>query len=345
VEPPPKVLPPEFVSFWLDAWTTAYQPTDTPVLFTADRLQRAYLMLWISLWFQTSGAVVGCNPAPSATPPAACGDDPSPPPWVDPTKINPETGLPFVPPEPSPKNDPSWSEIVSGIILALAGGAICYFGGWAVGAGWIATGIGLIIDGDQQLDWDDLECQLYWTSVYLYNGLDILHKVAVFGGVQPPYPADLASPSLTVSFNGLVLTYTAGATVCKSRPAGKWADVGLPMQRPWDGTVSTWTNYPTNPVEEPATDIWRLGALWPSAFIDDSTANPRTADVTQSPGPWPGGVQGSFGPAIDACVRLITSPGPLPDWNLDGDRGRGWLTWELSAIYSSASPVPAVPEP
>jgi hypothetical protein len=341
---PPQVLPQEFVSFWLNAWTTAYQPTGDP-LFTADRLQRAYLLLWITIWFQTSGAVVGCNPAPSPTPPDACGDNPAPPDWVDPTQTNPLTGLPFVPPSPNAEHDPDIAEIVSGVLLILAGGALCYFGGAAVGVGWITGGIALIVDGEHQLNWDELECQLYWIGVYLYNGLDVLHKLSVFGGVQQPYPGDLASPTLTVEFNGLTLPYTAGAAVCKSRSMEKGDQRGMAMQQPWGGTVSTWTSYPTNPIEEPATDVWRLGALWPSAFIDDSSVNPATEDLTVPPGPFPGGVNGSFGPAVDAAVKLVRNPVQLPDWNLDSDRGRGWLTWQLSTHYVTGSPVPAVPEP
>jgi hypothetical protein len=334
----PQVLPPEFVAYWLSAWTGAYGPQGDP-LFTADRVQAGYLLLWVTLWFQTSGDVIGCNPAPSATPPDACGDNPVPPDWVDPTQTNPVTGQPFEPPTPNAKHDPSIAEIVSGIILALAGAALTFFGGGAAGVAAIVAGIGLIVDGEKQLNWDELECQLYWLSVYLYNGLDVLHKLAVFGGVQQPYPGDLAVSTLSVQFNGNSLAYTAGATVCKSRRMEG-------MQLPWDGTLSTWTSYPNNGIEQPGTDVWRLGGLWPSAFVDDSAVNPPTEDLTHAPGAWPGGVKGSFGPAVEACVKLVgMGAAPLPDWNLDGDRGRGWLTWQLSTLYSTGTPVPAVPEP
>ena len=334
--PPNDVLPNDFLDFWLGAWSAAYNPAGD-ILFTKDRLQRGYLMLWITLWFETSGAVIGCNKAPAPTPPDGCGDNTDPPPWVDPTQVDPTTNQPFVPPEPNAKHDPNIAEIVSGIILALAGGALCFFGGYAVGAGYIAGGISLIVDGEKQLNWDELECQLYWLGVYLYNGLDVLHRLAVFGGFQHPYPDDLSSPTLTIQFNGNSLPYTAGAAVCKSRRVEG-------MQQPWNGALSTWTSYPTNPVELPITDVWRFGALWPSAFVDDAGVNPPTEDLTQPPGAWPGGVKGSFGPAVGAAARLIQHPVPLPDWNLDGDRGRGWLTWQLSGIYATGSPVPAVAE-
>jgi hypothetical protein len=332
------VLPHDFVQFWLDAWTAAYNPKDAP-LFTADRLQVAYLMLWITLWFQTSGDVIGCNTAPDPTPPDACGDHPTPRDWTDPTQTNPATGKPFAAPTPNAKHDPSIAEIVSGVILVIAGIASFFLGGAAVGVPAVAGGIGLIIDGEKTLNWDELECDMYWLRVYLYNGLDALHKLTVFSGIQHPYPRDLAQADpMIVQFNGgPPLSYVTAASVCKSRALES-------MHLPWDGVLSTWTSYPSNGFEVPSGGVWNLSGLWPSAIVEDAGINPATEDLTRSPAQWPGGVRGSFGPAVAASVRLIRSSVALPDWNLDGDLGRGWLTWELSGLYDINSPVPVVPE-
>ncbi|NBD11070.1 hypothetical protein [Corallococcus silvisoli] len=331
----PHVLPPAFTAFWINAWTEAYGSHEGP-LFTEERLQVAYLLLWIQLWFQTSGDVIGCNPMPPADPPDACSDK-TPPVWADPTLIDPQTNAPFKAPPPNAKHDPDVGEIVSGIILALAGVVSCALGGFAVGAGAIAGGVAMMVDGEETLNWDELECQLHWTSVYLFNGLDALHKLTVFAGLQPPFPADFDLPSRQLTFtDNLPLSYLSAASVCRSRGME-----GLHV--PWTGTLSTWNTYPDGTAaEQPMSDVWPFSGLWPSAIVDDAAANAATEDLARPPASWPGGIHGSFGPAVQAGVQLIQSHAPLPDWNLDNDRGRGWLTWELSAPYTD--PVNAVPE-
>jgi hypothetical protein len=333
-QPLPFALPSDFVSFWLETWTAVYGKTDAP-LFTPNRVQTGYTMLWLTLWFQTSGEVIGCNPAPNPFPPSACGDHPQAPNWTDPTKVNPQTGKPFEVPQPTAKHDPDVAEIVSGAAMALAGLVTFFMGGFTTGVLEIIQGANLIVDGVKTLNWDELECHLYWTNVYLYNGVDALHRLAVFGAIQHPYPRELASEDKFVAFGDRSKPYTAGASTCKSRR--------LPgMHLPWDGALSTWTDYPSNALEEPIVDVWHLPDRWPSAFIDDAGPNPATEDLLRRPTTWPGEVSGSFGPAVPAAVMLIQKNPPLVDWNLDGDRGRGWLTWEPKSLYSS--PVVAVPE-
>jgi hypothetical protein len=341
----PTPLPSDFTDFWLGAWNAAYGNPANP-LFTESRLQAGFLLNWLVLWFQTSGEVVGCNPAPPPNPPDAC-DSPDPPNWIDPTKTNPadctdpndsSTCKPFEPQEPTPKHDPSIGEIICGILLALAGGAICWFGGWVVGAGWIAGGIVLIVDGEKQLNWDELECQLYWLDVYMFNGLSALHKLTLLAGLQHPYPSDLAEMQTTLKFGGtLPISFpTAAETLISQR---------LPsMLVPWGCGLLDWTNYPSGvAAEQPTAWGWYLGGLWPSAIIDDAAANPVQQDVAAPPAAYNSGIQASFGPSVQVAVRLISDPpDALPRWNLDGDRGHGWLTWQLQAAY--ATPLNTVAE-
>jgi hypothetical protein len=338
--PPPDVLPSEFTDYWIGAWNAVYGPHDPTVavapLFTADRLQVAYVMTWLVLWFQTSGDVIGCNPAPGA-PPDACGSNPQPPDWDDPTKNNPATGQPFTPPTPNAHHDPNVGEIICGILLALVGVVTTLLGGGIVGVGELAGGIDLIVDGEKQLNWDELECQLYWISVFVFNGLSALHKLTVLGGFQQPYASDLAAATETISFDGLSFQFvTAAEQNCHSQ--------GLrgPLQV-WNGTLLDWAAAPTTtPAEDPIQFLWS-GEWWPSAVIDDEQANPVSASIVAAPATFDTGVQESFGPAIPNAIQLISAPpDSLPNWNLDGDRGHGWLTWELQAPY--AVPVAAFPE-
>jgi len=339
--PLPAVLPGDFVDYWIGAWTSTYSPHDPTAapgaqpLFTDDRLQAAYVMTWLALWFQTSGDVIGCNPAPGA-PPDACGDDPQPPNWDDPTQNNPDTGQPFTPPHPNAHHDPDVGEVVCGVILGLLGLALTAFGGGAIGVPLIAGGIGLAIDGERQLNWDELECQLYWLSVYVFNGLGALHKLTVLGGFQQPYAHELGAAQETISFNGLSFSFTTAARRnCFSRPARG------PLQL-WNGAVLDWVAVPSSGIENPAQLLWS-GEWWPSAIVDDDAANPIQVSLLNAPPAFDAGVDGSFGPAVPNAVRLIVDPpGAIPNWNLDGDRGRGWLGWELHAPYSV--PVQAFPE-
>ncbi|MCC8245010.1 hypothetical protein [Saccharothrix luteola] len=334
-QPIAQLLPADFVDYWLHAFVDVYGTVGT-VGFTADSLQKAYTGLTAVLWFQTSGAVIGCNPLPGAPPFGTCADA-GPPPWVDPTQVNPITGAPFLPQPPAPKVDPDVAEIVSGIILALLGVVAVFFGGFIVGAAALVAGIAVIIGGATEPDWNSLRCDVYWLKSYLSNGLTALHNLCVLGAVQHPYPRDLAVNELVLSFSGKEVPFASGAAVAKSAPIEG-------LRQPWDGALSTWTSRPTEPMEMPITAVFERPGLWPSAMVDDATANPSSHGVQdQPPTPWPGGMSEYFGPAVPAAIALLLAdPDDLPNWNLDGDRGRGWLTWELASPY--ASPVNVVPE-
>jgi hypothetical protein len=334
--PLPQPLPDDFVTFWLEAWTAAYS-NPISALFTESRLQAGYIMTWLQLWFQTSGDVIGCNPPPSPTPPPTCGNNTNPPNWVDPTKINPATCKPdgsgcqlFKPETPTPKHEPDVGEIICGIIAALMGAATLSFGGGIVGTSNIVAGISLIVGGEKQLNWDELSCQLYWLSVYIFNGLSALHKLTVLAGIQHPYPADLAEMNQTLAVgNQPPISFPSVGTMCKS----------LSVQStlvPWNCGLLDWTQPPSNVSSEtPPSMVWSWPGWWPNAFIDDVETNRGGADIAVAPATYNAGVKQTFGPSVQAAMRLITAPpAKLPDWNLDGDRGIGWLTWKLQTPYS-----------
>jgi hypothetical protein len=333
--------------FWLPAWNAANGNPASPI-FDAQGLVTAHYMLWLVLWFQTSGDVVGCNPPPSATPPASCGANATPPDWTDPTATNPATGQPFQPQEPTPKHDPNVGEVICGAILAILGVAAFFLGGGIVGAGAVAGGVALMVDGEEQLNWDELDCQLYWLSVYLFNGFEALHKLTVLAALQHPYPADLASSPGPLKFSIADLNYPVFGDMCRS--------VGLSSTlTPWmcnlldpgmgsDPSTLDWTLYPKWAYETPASNVWNMGVWspegtnwWPDSFVDNNLGrNPGGSDVTIAPASFNSGVAAPFPASIDVAVGLITTPAAkLPNWNLDGDRGLGWLTWTLKAPYTT----------
>jgi hypothetical protein len=256
--------------------------------------------------------------------------------------VNPAAGGTVTVPSPTPEHDPDVGETVCGVILALGGLVSLFFGGGAAGVAAIAAGIDLAVNGEEQLNWECLQCQAYWMSQFTWNGLAALHKLTVLGGFQPPYASDLAiSAEQSIAFGSNSLSYQSGEATCRSR-------VLRSMLVPWDGSLIdlatpppsvSWTNYPTGVAAElpiAPTPVWERAGLWPSAFVDDQSVNPITASITDAPSAYNSGIDGSFGPAVQNAVALIRKPpASLPNWNLDSDRSRGWLTWQLTAPYST----------
>jgi hypothetical protein len=339
-------------NFWLPVWTQANADSVTaappPPVFSADGLLTGYYMLWLLLWFQTSGDVIGCNPAPPATPPSSCGANPQPPGWIDPTKTNPVTGQPFLPQEPTPSWSPNIGEVICGAVLAALGIASEFFGGGAVGIAAAVGGIDAMVNGLEQLNWDQLDCQLYWLKVYLYNGLEALHKLAVLAGLQPPYAQDLGTSAGALTFGVFSVNFPVAGDQCRSMPVASplmpWncTLIGSPPPNSTD-TALDWTEYPTWAAEAPAALLFGWRRWWPDSFVDNKQgSNPGGSDIATAPASYDAGVSEPFPPGVSTALGLITAPpAQLPNWNLDGDRGLGWLTWQLAAGYTT--PVQTVP--
>lgn len=353
--PFPKLLPDDFSTYWMDAWTDAYGPPPLGSRFNAGLLNGAFVMTWMKLWFQTSGEVIGCNPAPPMAPPGNCGSAPS---WVDPN-VRGDNGAGQQPSIPEPESDPDVGQIVTGAILALLGAVSLYFGGGLAGATAIGIGVGLIIDGATDINWAKLRCDLYWLQMYLYNGLKALHNLLTFGAFSHPYPAELAMDSTTIQLLGIEYTYDSGKRLAKSRVLApqKWASEieldadGQFPAKTWSGGLGNWVQMPGG-IEWPETTGY-LARAYPTFFIDDDVANPVTPDSDVMTGTtWPPGerhrpgteIPVLFGNAVANAVELIAHAGDvLPDWNLDADRGLAWLTWEFQNNTLSA-PVAVDPE-
>ena len=352
--PPP--LPPEFADFWIKTWQNVYAQdiaagSGSPQLFTQQGLQIGYLMTWLVLWFQTSGQVIGCLPATSPTPPDPSCDGNQ---YASQQKSSiPGQGPPSnLQPTPHQQADPG--KIVCGAILAIVGIVVSIFT-YGAGAGELVGGILVIVQGVKQLNWGELECQLYWVNQFMYNALNLLHQVTLLTGVQHPYAADLDSGSLTsVTFGAESASYMSGAQTCQSTVLRSMLQPWIPWgvdpatlltslftPQPGVGQIASWTEYPPNGVVEmplpPGVPPWELDRRWPSAFVDDSVRNPATASIVTAPPQYDTGITGtpaSFGPAVQSALEIInTPPQALPNWNLDGDRSLGWKTWKLTAPY------------
>jgi hypothetical protein len=335
----PPVLPPEFAQFWVNAFSDAYGPPTPGSPIKAEALNGAYLMTWMVLWFQTSGAALGCNPAPPMAPPDNCGDTPS---WSDPN-VPGDNGSGQVPPAPEVETGVDVGKVVCGIILILLGAPSRYFGGAAAAAGQISGGLDLILNAGT-VNWQKLRCDLYWYRIYLYNGLKVLHEILSLGGFAYPYANELANDQTVLSLLGAPFKYDSGQNLCKSRVRRN----EFPA-KPWDCKLGTWTLEPTA-WEQPEQIAYET-AQYPSFFVADPTNSLNKGEVRIG-GTWPPGyrmVPGTdlpvqFGNAVDNAVDLLSNIGAdFPSWNLDADRGLAFLTWQFTGNYTD--PVAIEPEP
>src|ERR1035441_1861767 len=191
------------------------------------------------VWFPEMRPCLRRNPEPPL------GLVPCPQPtWATPG-VNPQTGLPYTPAQPSPSWDPNVGESVCGFLAALLGVILTLCGGAAEGVGLIAGGVTAGVNGLEQLNWDQLACSLFWLKWYAYNQLFNLHVLSAVGGFQHPYPSELADFGYSTipippSLEADALWYYAGATyTCKSRAIDS-------MLMPWQPTGGAdWIFYPT----------------------------------------------------------------------------------------------------
>jgi hypothetical protein len=222
-------------------------------------------------------------------------------------------------------------------LLALLGLAELFTGDLIEGGKSIKTGIELIVDGATEVDWANFRCQLYWYHLYLYNGLNALHQAAELVGVVHPYASELATDSTVLTLQGIQFTFDSGSRIVQSRGNSKAFPAGL-----WDGGgLVGWTVDPTLPTELPGT-VPYLTVAYPSFWIDDATANPLSNGRVKDGGPWPvkmalgGDFPVQFGNAVDNAIDvLLNASQPMPNWNLDGDRGLAYFTWQFQGNYSS----------
>lgn len=338
-------LPEDFVRFWMAAWGDAY-PSSTLFTQAGLQLQTGYLMTWLVLWFQTSGQVIGCLSTTAPQPPDSSCDGSSY--AKEQAASTPGQGSPSQL-EPTPEHDPNTGETVCGVILAILGAVATYFVP-PLGGAVLGGGIALAVNGEEQLNWEQLQCQMYWVQMFMFNALWDLHKVTVLAGIQQPYASDLdISKATTIAFGPEQLSYLSSAATCQGRSLNA-------MLQPWNGNLfsagptltATWTDYPTGaPVETPQTstlpwevptsDLALRSVQWPSFIVDDIMRNPATSSILNPPVSYesglaanPAGAPGSFGPAFQSAMAIINAAATkLPNWNLDGDRSLGWLTWQI----------------
>lgn len=334
-QPFPVLLPNDFGQFWVAAYSEAYgtPPPDSPV--KAEKLNDAYIMLWLMLWFQTD--CLGCNTPPPMTAPEGC-EKPS---WADPSVPGDDgsgTGPPVANPDDYEEVDTA-EEVCGWILLIL---------GILTGTPLVIGGVALIEDA-HSVNWAKLRCDLFWYRQYFFNALELMHSVLLLGALDFPRAKELAVNQMTIPFVGL--DYLSGANLCKSRDLKE----GYPS-KPWIPNPvkpGDWVDEPTQ-WEQPQTVAY-LASEYPSFFVDSPANHLAPGKEVRIGGTWPPGYKlqagaaamalpASFANAVENAVDVIRHiTDTFPEWNLDGDRGLAYLTWQFHNS-SYTDPVAIDPE-
>jgi hypothetical protein len=342
-------LPDSFGDLWVKSFNDTYNPPSPVSSLTAGSLNDAYLLAWLTLWFQTAHDGMGCNvPPPMDAPDDNCGVQP---PWVSP-QVTDQNGTPTVPvpDQPTIESQPDVAEIISGVLLALFGLGEALVGDLTDGGAGIAGGIQLIIDGASQINWGELRCYVYWYRLYLYHALDALHEILTAAAFRFPSGPELAQDQfMSLYFPTYLSPFDTGKNLTKSRACGGNQDCPHPS-KPWTPTGIDWMNPPTA-FETNYTTAYGI-ATYPDFFIDNAGANPLSNGEVRIGGTWPvrtipgkTNVQPvQFGNAVDNVIDIFRHLDEAPNWNLDADRGMAYFTWEfLNGVY--IEPVGIQPEP
>jgi hypothetical protein len=344
VQPLPAIVPADFSQRWFEAVQDAYG-APLPTGINAGAFNSAYLFTWLVLWFQTSGSLLGCNATPPLEPPGGCGDSPSElDPFVNGVPI--DGNIPM-PPDPEVDYDVDEAAIVCAIILAILGGLAIGAGNISLGGAAIGGAVALLdCDSVVDLDWQDLRCLLFWERMYLHNALIGIHRLLTVAGLDYPYCRELKIDEDYQDLFPFLDPWESGKNLTKSKVLRQFPS------RCWDGSLLTFNRPPTS--FEAPTAIAYLTATYPDFFVDNAAANPLSNGDVKTGTPVVNAVDGGqfrrsaitvgaqipvqLGNAVDNAVNLLSQLGnELPSWNLDGDRGLAYLTWQFrNAVYNPA---------
>ena len=354
----PHPIPPAFADLWMEAFHDTYGFADVPPGFVSTALNLAYCNTWLMLWVQTSGEVLDCDPG-SIKPPDTCGKDAD---ELSPFKAD-EHGNPTPAPPAKFDEDVDVDKLICAAIEALFGGLAALGLGLAVGAPAIVSALK---DAHDAVDWAKLRCQLYWYRMYLYNAIVGMKRMLALTGFGYPDPTVFHEDTQALQLLKVNKPMESARVLVKSQlrerfPSKVWitvdasdhTDPGDPQfglflakvfdhfEKPPDAADPGFeSNAPNDPTG--LSTVAYETAAFPPFFIDDP-GNPLSNGDVKTGGGFPfrrgvvlgGGVlPAPFGNVVDNALDLFRHLGqPFPDWNLDGDRGLGWFTWQFKGVY------------
>jgi hypothetical protein len=334
--------------------------TDLPMppSLTAGAFADAYVGAFSVYWFMTSGEGPLGNNILGPPPSTACGT--TPPSWATSASSN----------APAPQQgsvvNQSGSAVCAAVLAILA--ALAFL------TDNIAAGVALTIAAVEEvpsdsINWPQVQCDLWWLESLvdkalnaLRDGLWILtfaYPPPVMLGSQDPdgnwIPAtdwtDLSAgedppaqlPNNEPPASGVPLTMTNAFSAGNRDVPGRYPH-GLDTGPDASGNAIIpdfdYFRFPGNaPLETdsneyPARDLVAPG-MYPNTIVsglgltNDGMLQPTTFPTRNV----------SFGDAVSNALAVIEAKAAgLPDYNLDGDRGYGWLGWRPEPLSKPATP-------
>ncbi len=302
---------PSTLAQYFQAAVQAVYPT-RPTGFSTTTFQNSVVGAFAIFWFMTSGSgPLGINTI--GAPPSTCTTAPS---WIT-------SGG-----SPSPQQAGlSTGGAVCALLLAILALLELLSGDLPGGLATLAAAINAPI-----IDWATVNCNLFWITKTLVDAENGLQSALVNAGLAYPPPAMLGSvtPDASNQLQTTPAVDASGMPFCKTNSR---SGVGIPNSdslypRQMDTTNQAadlnFTKYPDTRVEDPATMNFPTPDVYPDFVVNGSGLQ---AGGILNNGAYPSRNQ-FFGDAVSNALDLLKQgPGKLPSYNLDGDRGYGWKTW------------------
>jgi hypothetical protein len=308
--------------------------------FTPGALKSAYVGAFAVYWFMTSGTGPFNNNL-LGTPPAGCGT--TPPSWLT------SGGSP----SPSQAGLNTGGAVCAAVFIILA--VLALLTGDLPGAlAALAAAMAAPV-----VDWSTVACNLFWATSTLLADENALRDTLVYLALAYPPPVLLGGTDVNGNTQPATdLSPDPNLQQAPAQPTGNVAPTqGVPLTRSnglrpgqdrdlypaaMDISVQNladldWLVYPfpaSVPTETAPTDDLIKEGSYPATVFAAPLAN---GGITAAGGTFPT-LGKTIGGAVANAREALASPGKLADFNLDADRGYGWLGWHPKAGSNTATP-------
>jgi hypothetical protein len=308
----PSQVPASLAQYFQNAVAAVYPAASQPAGFSAATFQNSVLGAFAVFWFMTSGSgPLGVNTL--GAPPPTCTSAPA---WITSGST------------PSPQQAGlSVPGAVCAAVLAILALLELLCGDLPGGLATLAAALNAPV-----IDWATVNCNLFWITKSIVDAENALQAALVQGGLAYPPPAALGTvaPDASNQLQTTPALDSSGTPFCKTNTRSGLgvpdSDSVYPRQMDTSNQAADldFSSYPLTRVETPATNSFPVTNVYPNAVVNGSGL--------QNGGLMTNGVFPTrdvfFGDAVANAMDLLKQgPGKLPSYNLDGDRGYGWKTW------------------